>query len=117
VGSEYRTVNVEAQERDPDSVLNFYRRLLRVRKGRKCVIEGTTEWIGFDSDEQVSYVRRYEDEALVSLNNFTEHPVAVEIPRDLPGPLEILLSNCGRSGTAEGELILEPWESVVAATR
>ena len=115
VGSEYRTVNVEAQEKDPDSVLNFYRRLLKARKGRKCVRDGSTEWIGLDSDEHVSYLRRYGDEVLASLNNFTSYGIEVELPADAGG-LEILLSNCGRGGKVEGTVFLGPWECLTAVS-
>ncbi len=114
VGSEYKTVNVAAQENDPDSVLNFYRELIKVRHGRRCIVDGDTLWIDMESDEHMSYVRTYEDEVLVSLNNFTDKEVTVELPGCVdPDKLKVVLHNCdapilGRS------VVLRPWECITA---
>ena len=63
----------------------------------------------------MSYLRRYGDEVLASLNNFTSHGIEVEIPADAGG-LEILLSNCGRGGKVEGTVFLGPWECLTAVS-
>ena len=115
LGSEYKTVNVKAEDKDPDSVLNFYRKLLKLRHGRPCIIRGETEWLDLDSDEHMSYLRKAEGETLASLNNFTDHEVTVELP-DYPDTekAEILLSNCGREILGSNEVKLAPWECVTA---
>ncbi len=111
LGSEYRTVNVAAEDADPDSVLNFYRKLLRVRHGRECIIRGETEWIGLDSDEHMSYLRKADGEVLASLNNFSDHEVTVSLPSGLvPEKGKILLSNCGRTVLDACDVTLAPWE-------
>ena len=111
VGSEYKTVNVERQDKDPYSVLNFYRKLIKTRHGLDCVIHGDLEWIDYESDEHMSYIRRGKEDTLLSLNNFSEHEVEVMIPEDLcieKG--SILLSNTERSSLKERKILLKPWE-------
>ena len=115
LGSEYKTVNVAAEDTDPDSVLNFYRRLLKVRHGRNSIIRGETEWIDLNSDEHMSYLRKAEGEVLASVNNFTDHEVTVSLPSELvPEKGEILLNNCGRTGLASCDITLAPWECLTA---
>lgn len=117
VGSEYSTVNVKAQDEDPDSVLNFYRQLIRERHGRKAVIDGTTEWIEFGSDRHMSYIRRDGDEVLVSLNNFTPEEITVELPAGLDtSGLRTVVSNCGGAVTGD-RVVLAPWECITASNR
>ena len=41
VNPNYRTVNVETEEQDPDSVLNYYRRIIRLRKENPALIYGS----------------------------------------------------------------------------
>lgn len=41
VNPNYVEINVEDQEKDPDSVLNFYRRAIHLRKSLSCVRHGT----------------------------------------------------------------------------
>ena len=57
VGSEYKNINVEAEDADPDSVLNFYRKLIKTRHGREAVIKGSLSWIGMESDELYQRIR------------------------------------------------------------
>ena len=40
VNENYRDVNVEVEEKDPDSLLNFYRELIAFRKSEPLVAEG-----------------------------------------------------------------------------
>ncbi|MDO5138038.1 MAG: hypothetical protein Q4D71_06190, partial [Oscillospiraceae bacterium] len=115
LGSEYKTVNVKAEDKDPDSVLNFYRKLLKVRHGRPCIIRGETEWIDLNSDEHMSYLRKAEDGTLASLNNFTDGEITVCLPEGLDEEkAEILLSNCGRESLGSRKVKLEPWECLTA---
>ena len=108
-------MNVKAEDKDPDSVLNFYRKLLKVRHGRPCIIRGETDWIDLNSDEHMSYLRKAEDGTLASLNNFTDGEITVCLPEDMdPEKAEILLSNCGRERLCSREVKLEPWECLTA---
>lgn len=110
-GSEYRTVNVKAEDANPDSVLQFYRQLIRVRHRCSSVLRGETEWIDLSSGEHMSYFRRTDTELLASLNNFTDHEVPVSLP-ELPDHKhsEVLLSSCGRTEWNPCNVILSPWE-------
>lgn len=59
VNDNYREVNVEAQESDPDSLLNFYRELVKLKKEDKAAIWGDyTEYLHADRDFYV-YSREY----------------------------------------------------------
>lgn len=40
VNENYRDVNVEVEEKDPDSLLNFYRELIAFRKSEPLVMDG-----------------------------------------------------------------------------
>jgi len=117
VSSEYKEVNVEKQDKDPASVLNFYRQLIKVRHGLKSVIKGDLLWIDFESNEHMSYIRKYEDEILLSLNNFTEHKVEVKIPEEYFGDSTILLTNADRKKLEEKTVILEPWECLTCVIK
>ena len=64
----YREVNVEIQSGDPDSMLNFYRRLIRVRKGNKVLQIGDYVPVEAKGD-MLSYIReRNQERYLVVLN-------------------------------------------------
>ena len=62
--------NVEAQERDPNSVLNFYRQLVRLRKSKKIISDGAIEFIERENPDVLAYRRTLDDASLIVLCNF-----------------------------------------------
>jgi glycosidase len=82
VNSNYLTVNVEAEERDPESILNFYRRLLRFRRDNPIVIYGSYTELMPDSRELYVYERRYQGKKLLVICSFTRELVRFELPED-----------------------------------
>ena len=118
VGSQYRHVNVEAEEKDPDSVLSFYRQLIEIRHGKEAVLHGELKWIDLNSEKHMSYIRETENELILSLNNFTEGEVTVSVTEEtdvLHG--KILLTNTGRKKLEGSRITLQPWECLTYIVR
>ena len=111
VNGEYVTVNVEAEDKDPDSTLNFYRKLLPLRKTLKSVQYGSVTPFDADSRSTFCYIREYEDEMTVCRSNFTAQETETMLPE---GEYEVLLSNTDRRGTVSGKIALAPYEAVFA---
>jgi maltose alpha-D-glucosyltransferase/alpha-amylase len=77
----YQRVNVEAQRRDPQSLLNWMERKIRMR--RECPEISWGNWSLLRVDQPGVLVMRYEwsDHTLVILHNFTAKPRAVVFDR------------------------------------
>ena len=56
----YQAVNVEAQSRDPSSLLNWTRRILAVRRQLKCFGRGTLEFVRPRNRKVFAYVRSFD---------------------------------------------------------
>ncbi|HYY69382.1 MAG TPA: alpha-glucosidase [Terriglobales bacterium] len=69
VPSSYATHNVATEEKDPNSILAWYKRLLKLRHTDPALLEG--KWIPLNESDQnvLAYLRRYKNQAvLVALN-------------------------------------------------
>ncbi len=55
----YQTINVEAQQRDPHSLLNWTRRLLAVRKQQKAFGRGEMKMLSPSNRRILAYLREY----------------------------------------------------------
>ncbi|QHF03546.1 maltose alpha-D-glucosyltransferase [Pseudomonas asturiensis] len=55
----YQSVNVESQERDPHSLLNWNRRMLSVRKQQKAFGRGTLKMLSPSNRRILAYIREY----------------------------------------------------------
>jgi alpha-glucosidase len=67
----YKTHNVATELSDPDSVLQFYRRLLHLRHTDRALLDGEYVALNPDDSDVLSYLRRYKDEALVVILNMS----------------------------------------------
>ena len=75
----YNAVNVEAQSRDPHSVLNWMRRMLAVRRGQAAFGRGTTTLLYPKNRKILAYLREYRDDVLLCVANLAHSPQAVEL--------------------------------------
>ncbi|EPN3561549.1 glycoside hydrolase family 13 protein [Cronobacter sakazakii] len=71
VNPNYEMINVESQQHDPHSVLNFYRRMIHLRKREPALIYGRYETVLHDHEQIYAYRRVLGDEQLVVLCNFS----------------------------------------------
>lgn len=72
----YPTVNVAAQEDDPDSLLNHYRRLIQLHTAHAALGQGSLTTLESSERSAVAFVRRHNDETLLVVLNFGAQPVA-----------------------------------------
>lgn len=77
VNPNYREINVAAQEKDPDSLLNFYRRAIALRKSLPAVRYGSYRELLHSSRKLYAYVREWEGSRLLVVCSFSEEPVAL----------------------------------------
>jgi alpha-glucosidase len=64
-----KTHNVAAEQKDPQSILSFYKDVLKLRHANKELLEGSYLPINQNDQNVLSYLRVYQDQAvLVSLN-------------------------------------------------
>ncbi len=80
VNENYPRINVAVQEEDPNSLLNFYRKLLRFRKENPVVLWGDyVELLPEDKNLYV-YERNYSGRKLLVVCSFTDKQVRFQAP-------------------------------------
>ena len=108
--AEHHALAVEVQERDPDSRLQAFRRLLRWRKQHPALLWGTIEFL-LATDAILAFTRHYRDERLLAAFNLSAQAVAAELPGLRSGRP---LSGHGLpQGTLEGGRLTIPAHGVV----
>jgi maltose alpha-D-glucosyltransferase/alpha-amylase len=75
----YGAVNVEAQGRDPHSLLNWTRRMLAVRSRHPALGRGSLTFLYPRNRKILAYLREYQDETLLCVANLAHSPQAVEL--------------------------------------
>jgi maltose alpha-D-glucosyltransferase/alpha-amylase len=93
----YHTVNVQAQDRTPTSLLRWTRRLIGVRQEHQAFGRGTWEPMPADNRRVLVFLRRYRDEMILCVNNLSRFAQYVELDLKLfqgMVPLELWSKNC-----------------------
>jgi maltose alpha-D-glucosyltransferase/alpha-amylase len=75
----YQAINVESQRRSPHSLLSWTSRLIRVRKSTQVFSRGSTEFLFPSSHRVLAYVREWEGETVLVVNNLADKAQAVEL--------------------------------------
>ncbi len=71
VNENYKEINVEKEERDENSVLNFYKKLIKLKKSNKTLIYGKYNLILEDDENIFAYTRVLDDEKFLIIGNLT----------------------------------------------
>jgi oligo-1,6-glucosidase len=106
-------INAKQALADEDSVFHYYRRLIQLRHNMPVVVYGEFELLLEDDERVFAYTRRYQDEQLLVLGNFSDDEVPVSLDKAANWiSQELLIGNYPAmdSGT---EITLRPWETRV----
>jgi alpha-glucosidase len=107
----YITHNVAVEEKDPNSILNWYKQLLKLRHTEPALLEGL--WIPLNESDQnvLAYLRRYKDQALLVALNMSgrEQKVRLELPAPGRAAINTVMSTSSPARMAGDELTLEPF--------
>jgi oligo-1,6-glucosidase len=113
VNPNYVLINEEAENKDPNSVLNYFRKVVKLRKENLALVYGEYIVLDKDNPEVYAYTRTEYGEKLLILLNFTAHNANVNIGSDLKNAT-LLLSNFKAGSSITGlSVILRPYEAVI----
>jgi alpha-glucosidase len=77
----YPIVNVEKQQTESQSVLNFWKEMLQIRKEQQdLLIHGNFRLLNADSEESFVFTKTNNGRMAVIVLNFTDHAVEVKLP-------------------------------------
>ena len=115
VNDNYKEINMADQDQDPDSILNYYRRLIALRKSptyKEVFTYGKFLPAYQDTEDVMAYYRKDEHTRILVAANFGKE--SVELPLDYPVK-QVLLSNQHKQHNynTESHLSLESCEVIV----
>jgi oligo-1,6-glucosidase len=109
VNPNYTAVNVSVEQTDSNSCLNYFRKLVKLRKDNLVLVYGKYTLLDKDNPDVYAYTRELNGKKLLILLNFRNHPASAKTGIDVT-KAKILIDNYGKTSSA-GEL--QPYEAVV----
>ena len=110
----YKDINAENNIKDENSIFNHYKKLIKLRKDYKVISEGKTIPILKDDKNVFAFIREYNNEKLLVINNFYSNECTIDLSNidfDIKKS-KCLLSNYD-DAVLDNTLKLRPYESIV----
>ena len=110
VNQNYKQINVAAQEADPNSLLNFYRKAISLRKWLAVVRKGDYQEFDRMNPHLYLYARTMKGQKILVACSFAEKPIRFRFPKGFEeSSAKLILQNYEK---AEGT-VLQPYETRV----
>ncbi|WP_294352134.1 alpha-glucosidase [uncultured Clostridium sp.] len=93
VNDNYKDINVKAQIKDEDSVLNFYKKMCKLKKESQTLIYGRYDLILEDHEDIYAYTRTLEDDKYIIITNLSEKEVKYAYDKENLKYENLILSN------------------------
>ncbi len=112
MNTNYKTINAEAQEKDANSCLNYFRKLITLRKITPTLIYGKYTLLDKDNPKVFAYTREMRKQKILVLLNFSKDDASPGIDIKID-KAKVLISNYSDAPLQNDRIILRPYEAVV----
>jgi alpha-glucosidase len=117
VPASYQTHNVATELKDPNSVLNLYKKVLALRHTNEALLEGSYIALNPDDANVMSYLRSYKGNAVLVALNMSSNAQKVTFNLEPQGfgkaSMKTLIASPGASVKGD-EVMLEPFGLLIA---
>jgi len=107
--SNYKTLNVSAQEKDENSCLNYFKKMVKLRKDNDVLTYGKFTLIDKNNPDVFAFTRELKGKKFLVLLNFRNKEVSVKTGIDVR-KAEVLINNYTTAPVADK---LRPYEAVI----
>jgi oligo-1,6-glucosidase len=113
VNPDYKEINVALQENDPNSVLNYFRKIVMLRKQNPVLVYGKYELVDKENKEVYAYTRTLEKKKVLVVLNFSKETSSFNIPLKAGKPGQVLINNLAEINITGHSINLEPYQAVI----
>ncbi|MFZ0476227.1 MAG: alpha-glucosidase C-terminal domain-containing protein, partial [Halobacillus sp.] len=115
VADNYKSINAEKARSTENSIFHYYQKLIQLRKENDILTFGDYELLTPEDEQIFAYLRQWNGESLLVINNFYGSETSFSLPENLQlkGKKEVMISNYNDVSQNLENVKLRPYESVV----
>ena len=93
VNPNYKTINVEQQNHDPQSILQFYKDLIQLKKSDEVYTYGQFNLVDEDNPNLFAYTRTLNNKKVLVVGNLTDQVSKLNVPYLIENEQQVMLHN------------------------
>lgn len=114
VNDNYKEINVAAQEADPNSVLNHFRKMAKLRKENELLVYGKYTLVQPDHKTVYAYTREWKGQKWLVVLNFSE--ISSDFEYEIGSAISnVMINNYDEVAVSGKTINLKPYQAVVFA--
>ncbi|MEO6346653.1 MAG: alpha-glucosidase C-terminal domain-containing protein, partial [Aquaticitalea sp.] len=116
VNKNHDTINVATENENPDSVLNYFRNMVKLRKENLVLTYGSYQLLQAEHPDIYAYTRTLEDKKVLVLLNFKSTKASIQLAelKQLDKPI---INNYGDFDIQDDSITLKPYQSLVLSLK
>ncbi len=112
VNPNYQSINVESQITEQNSIFNYYKQLIALRKAHPIIVYGDFTEFFEDSEQIYAYLRTLNSQKLFVMLNFSAQPVSITLPDDVDAEhAKIYIANYSDTRPSQ-HITMRPYEAL-----
>ncbi len=112
VNDNYTEINVASENKNPNSVLNHFKKMTRLRKDNDILVYGDYALIAKDHPTIYAYTRTLEEEKMLVVLNFSDANSILDLGKELKLS-STLINNFNGISKTETSLELKPYQAII----
>ncbi len=112
INPNYKDVNVAAQEKDPNSILNYNRKMIKLRKENQTLVYGEFKLLVPNDPNIFAYTRILENEKFLVILNFSENVNSFSFD-GISNANPVLINNYQEIQMKDNEIQLKAYQAII----
>ena len=113
VNSNFKSINVAAQEKDKNSILNYFRKMVALRKQQPVLVYGKYELLDEANKNVYAYTRVLNKDKVLVLLNFSKEKTKFNVPVAAGKMGKVMINNLSGISLSGNNITLEPYQALI----
>ena len=113
VNDNKNVINEAAEDKDPNSCLNYFRKMVKLRKSLPELVYGAYQLLDENNKQVYAFTRSLDDKKVLVVMNFSDKDVSFTVPDSIGKTGDVLINNLKDADIKNNIFKLQPYQAII----